>query len=209
MTLLISSPTPERAFGGDASTRLWIIVCCFVFVRPPTVYGCCDEAIVVISINFDEPRHRTPKLAGFDFGVKVFLVRSHARLPSRETTRPRVRGRGSSAGRRGGVIRSPLPLPAVLSFRASPFAPAEPFPFVRGIHASTRSASPLRRRTGRPSIQASTSDSIQATLPPRSRERGNFPSRIHFQIVGKVTPTRSSTSGLDSKLGRLSFWSRP
>ena len=39
------------------------------------------------------------------------------------------------------------------------------------------STSPLRRRTGNAAIHSSTSLSIQATLPPISRERGNFPLR--------------------------------
>jgi hypothetical protein len=50
-------------------------------------------------------------------------------------------------------------------------------------------------------IHASISDSIQATLPPMSRLRGNVPSRIHFQMVGYDTGTLASSSRRDSSRG--------
>src|SRR5262245_14590359 len=73
-----------------------------------------------------------------------------------------------------------------------------PEAFRGGIHAISRGSSPLSRRTGSAAIHASISVESHIDLPPTMRERGNFPSRIQVQIVGKLTPVIAITLGLSS-----------
>ena len=75
------------------------------------------------------------------------------------------------------------------------FRSCEPLLEIKNGHDAPP-GSPLRRRIGRFSIQASISDFSQQVRPPKLRERGKSPARIQAHRVGNVTPTRSRTSGL-------------
>jgi hypothetical protein len=68
---------------------------------------------------------------------------------------------------------------------------------ILGVRSSCGSGgSPLSRRSGSLSIQASIWSSNHTDLPPQIRHRGNVPCRIIFQTVGYERPTRRSTSRL-------------
>jgi hypothetical protein len=59
----------------------------------------------------------------------------------------------------------------------------------------------LSATIGREVIQEVISCSTQQDFPPMFRDRGKRPSRIHRQMVGKVTGTRRNNSGLSIRRG--------